>query len=106
VAVRAQKVTFRGFGDQSLPGSAEVPETELLRLRIPVVKLKRGDAGVIGAVLTPPAPEFDQTPLALYAPPSLTAVRRSVPPLSSGDVGLRPSPDRSLRRVVLSKRGA
>jgi hypothetical protein len=74
VAVRAQKVTFRGFGDQSFPGSVEVAQTELLRLRIAVVKLQRSDADVIATVLASAASDFDQTLLALYAPPSLTAI--------------------------------
>lgn len=106
VAVRAQKVTLRSLGDEPFPGSVEVAKPELLRLRVPVMKLQRGDIDVIAAVFTAPASDFDQALLTLYPPPSLTAIRRIAPPLSSIQLGLRPPSDRTLRSVVISKRRA
>ena len=106
VAVRAQQVALRSFGDESFPRPAEVPKTELLRLRVPVVKLQRGNADVIAAVFTTPASDFDQALLALYPPPSLTAVRRLAPPLSSIGIRVGSLADRLLRRVVISERRA
>jgi len=106
VAVRAQKVTLRSFGDESFPGSIEVAKTEFLRLRIPVVKLQRGDADVIAAVFTPPASDLDQALLTLHPPPSLTPVGRIAPPLSSIGTGLGAISNRLLRGVVTSKRRA
>jgi len=105
VAVRAQKVTLRSFGDEPFPRSVEVAKPELLRLRVPVVKLQRGDTDVISAVFTSPASGFDQALLALYPPPSLTPIRRIAPPLSSIGVSLAIR-DRSLGRVVGSERRA
>jgi len=104
VAVGAQEVTLRGFGHESFPGSVEVADTEVLRFRIPVMKLQRGDADVIAAVFAPAASDFDKTLLTLNPPPSLTAVRRLVPPLSSISVRSGPCSDRSLGRVVRSER--
>jgi len=74
VAVRAEKVTFRSFGDKPCPRSVEVANTEVLRFRIPVVKLQRGDTDVVGTLFAPTASDFDEALLTLNPPPSLTAV--------------------------------
>jgi hypothetical protein len=106
MAVRAQKVTLRRFGDEPLPGAAEVANPELLRLRISVVKLQRGDADVVAAVLALVPSGFDEALLTFYPPPPLTAVRRFVPSLSAIGIRAGPRSNRSLRCVVTSKRRA
>jgi hypothetical protein len=103
MAVGAQKVAFGSFGDESFPGSVEVADAELLRFRVPVVKLQRGDADLIAAVFTAAPSDFDQAPLALCPPPPLTAVRRIAPPLSSIRIALKAPSNRTLRGVVLAK---
>jgi hypothetical protein len=106
VAVRAQKVALRGFGDEPFPGSVEVANPELLRLRVAVVKLQRGDAAVVAAVFTPAPSGLDEALLTFHPPSSLTAVRRFVPPLPAIGIRSRPGVDRSLGCVVTSKRRA
>jgi len=69
-----------------------------------MVKLECGGAGVIATVLAPASSNFDQALLTLYPPPSLTAVRRLAPPLSSIGIGPGSRPERLLRRVVSSER--
>jgi len=74
VAIRAEEVALCGFSGQPFPGSAEIPETERLGLRIAMVEFQRGNADVISAVLAPAASDFDETPLPFDSPPPLTAV--------------------------------
>lgn len=70
-----------------------------------MVKLQRSDAEVVAAVFAPAASDFDETLLTLNPPPSLTAIRRFVPPLSPIGIRQRPS-DRALGRVMSPKRRA
>jgi hypothetical protein len=106
VAVRAQKVALRSFDDEPFPRPIEVANPELLRLGVSVVKLQRGDADVVAAVFTSAPSGLDEALLAFHPPPSLTAIRRIVPPLSSSGIRSGPCSDRSLGRVVTSERRA
>jgi hypothetical protein len=103
VAVRTKEIAFGRLGDQSVPRTVEVAQRELFCRRIAMVKLERGDGGVVAAVLTMAPTHFDEFSLSFQPALSLIAIPGISAPLSPIGVGVVTASDRLLRGVVSSE---
>jgi hypothetical protein len=84
VAVRAEQVAFSQFGHQSLEGTIEAAEPELLGLRVKMMEFERSQARVVAAVHTPASCGRNEFFLPSLTTSLLSAICFGVAPAATG----------------------